>query len=60
MGEGDREQQINGVREGAMVQDGNGVGQKWPLVKLNTRVFLSMQINRTNSQLNWVGSKFFD
>jgi hypothetical protein len=47
VGEGDKEQQINGVREGALVQDGNGVGQKWPLVKLNTRVFLSMKINRT-------------
>ncbi len=47
MGEGDREQQINGVREGVLVQDGIGVAQKWPLVKLNTRVFLSMKINRT-------------
>jgi hypothetical protein len=47
VGEGDREHHINGVREGALVQDGNGVGQKCPLVNLNTRVFLSMKINRT-------------
>ncbi len=47
LGEGDREHHINGVGEGALVQDGNGVGQKCPLVKFNTRVFLSMKINRT-------------
>jgi hypothetical protein len=36
VGEGDREQQIDGVREGAWVINRNGVGQKWPFVKLNT------------------------
>ncbi len=36
VGEGDREQQINRVREGALVMNGNGMGQKWSLVKLNT------------------------
>ncbi len=39
---------INGVREGALVINGNGMCQKWLLVNLNTRVILSMQINRTN------------
>ncbi len=33
---GDREQQINGVRELALVKNCIGVGQKWPLVKWNT------------------------
>ncbi len=37
--EREREQQINGVSDGALVRNRNGVGQKWPLVKLNTRVF---------------------
>ncbi len=31
--ERDREQCINGVKEGALVRNGVGVGQKWPLVK---------------------------
>jgi hypothetical protein len=30
-----REQQINRVSDGALVRNGNSVGQKWPLVKLN-------------------------
>ncbi len=30
-----REQQINGVSDGALVRNGNSVGQKWSLVKLN-------------------------
>ncbi len=34
-GEGDREQWKNGVRKGALVINGSGVGQKWTLVKLN-------------------------
>ena len=46
--EREREQQINRVRDGALDRNGNGVGQKWPLEKLNTRVFLVMQINRIN------------
>jgi hypothetical protein len=32
-GEREREQQINGVRDGALDRDGNGVHQKWLLVK---------------------------
>ncbi len=32
-GEREREQQINGVREGALVRNGNVVDWKWPLVK---------------------------
>jgi hypothetical protein len=47
-GEVEREQQINRVRDGALDRNGSGMGQKWPLEKLNTRVFLVMQINRTN------------
>ncbi len=35
-GEREREEQINGVRDGALVRCGNGVGQKWPLVKIDT------------------------
>jgi len=34
--EREREQQISGVRDRALGRNGNGVGQKWPLVKLNT------------------------
>ncbi len=33
MEEGDIEQQINVVREGALVINGNGMGQNWPIVK---------------------------
>ncbi len=43
----ERKQWINGVRDGALDRNGNGVGQKWPLVKMDTWVFLVMQINRT-------------
>jgi hypothetical protein len=35
-GEGEREQQINGVRHGALDRNGSGMGQKWLLEKLNT------------------------
>jgi hypothetical protein len=35
-GEGEREQQINRVRDGALDRNGSGVGPKWPLEKLNT------------------------
>ncbi len=36
LGERDRVWQINGVGEGALVINENGMGQKWPLVNLNT------------------------
>ncbi len=35
-GEREREQQISGVRDGALDRNGSGVGQKWPLVKMDT------------------------
>jgi hypothetical protein len=35
-GEGEREQQINGVSDGALDRNGNGEGQKWPFVKMAT------------------------
>jgi hypothetical protein len=35
-GEGEREQQINGARNGALDRNGSGMGQKWLLEKLNT------------------------
>ncbi len=35
-GEREREQQINEVRDGALDKNGSGIGQKWPLEKLNT------------------------
>jgi len=35
-GEGGRERQINGVREGALVRNRNGAGWKWPLVRKDT------------------------
>ncbi len=31
-----KEQWISGVRDGALDRNGNGVGQKWPLVKMDT------------------------
>ncbi len=34
--EREREQQINGVRDRALVRNGNGMGWKWPLVKKDT------------------------
>ena len=34
--EREREQQINGVRDRALGRNGNGKGQKWLLVKLDT------------------------
>ncbi len=42
------EQRINGVRVRTLDRNGRGVGQKWLLVKMNTCVFLAMQINTTN------------
>ncbi len=47
-GEREREQQINGVRDGALDRNGNGMGWKWPIVKRDTLVFLAKQINRIN------------
>ncbi len=41
----DREQQINRVRDGMLDRTESGMG---PLEKLNTLVFLEMQINRIN------------
>ncbi len=35
----EREQWINGVRDGALDVKRNGVGWKWALVKEDTRVF---------------------
>ncbi len=34
--EREREQWINRVRDGALDSNGSGMGQKWPLEKLNT------------------------
>jgi hypothetical protein len=31
-----REEQISGVREGALLRNGNGMGWKWPFVKKDT------------------------
>jgi len=36
-------EQINWVRARVLDRSGSGVGQKWLLEKLNTRVFLVMQ-----------------
>jgi hypothetical protein len=59
-GEGERERekvrQINRVRDGVLGRNGSGVGQKWPLEKLKSRVFLVMQINEINKlsiKLGW-------
>ncbi len=46
--EREREWQINGVRDGMLDRNGNGMGQKWPLEELNIWAFLVMQINRIN------------
>ncbi len=46
--EREREQRINGVSDGALDKNGNGKGQKWPFVKMDTGVFLVKHINRTN------------
>ncbi len=46
--ERERECQNNRVSDKALVGNGDGVGQKWPLVKSNSWVFLSNQINRTS------------
>ncbi len=35
-GEKERDQHINIERDGALDRNGNGIGQKWPLEKLNT------------------------
>jgi hypothetical protein len=35
-GEREGEQQINGVRDGVLDRNGNGTGQKWVLVKMDT------------------------
>jgi hypothetical protein len=32
----EREEQINGVRDGALDRNGNGMGWKWSLVKKDT------------------------
>ncbi len=40
--EKEREQQINRVRDRVFDRNGSGVGPKWPLEKLSTRVFLVM------------------
>jgi hypothetical protein len=47
-GERERKQQINRVRDRVLDRNGNGVGQKQPLVKMDILVFLGKQINRTN------------
>ena len=46
--EREREQRVNGVRDRVLDRNGNGVGQKWPLVKMYTLVFLVKQIKTTN------------
>ncbi len=38
-GEGEKEQRINRVRDGALDRNRSDVGQKWPIEKLNTWVF---------------------
>jgi hypothetical protein len=60
----EREQQINGVRDGALDRNGNDVGWKWQLVKKDTLVFLAKQINRTNRlsikvDKSWMVMEFF-
>ncbi len=35
-GKKDREQQISGVRDRALVRDRNGIGWKWPSLKKGT------------------------
>jgi hypothetical protein len=35
------------VRDGVLVKNGNGMSQKWPLVKKDSGIFLVMCINRT-------------
>ncbi len=47
-GEREREQQINRVRGGVLDRKWNGVGWKWPLVEMDTWVFLAKQINTIN------------
>ncbi len=47
-GERERKQQINRVRDRVLDRNGNGVGKKQPLVKMDILVFLVKQINRTN------------
>jgi hypothetical protein len=49
------EREISGVRDRALDRNGNGMGQKCPLVKKHTSVFLVMQINRTNKLLIKLG-----
>ncbi len=46
--ERERQRQINGVRDGTLDRNGNGMGQKWPLVKMDNRVFLAVQTNGIN------------
>ncbi len=36
------------MRDGVLDRNGSGVGQKWPMDKLNARVVLVMQINTIN------------
>ncbi len=63
-GEREREQQINGVRDGALDRNGNDIGWKWQLVKKDTLVFLVKQISRTNRlsikvDKSWMVIEFF-
>jgi hypothetical protein len=54
-GEREREHQISIGKDRALDINGNGMGQKCPLVKKHTSVFLVMQINRTNKLLIKMG-----
>ncbi len=47
-GEREREQQINGVRDRALVRNRNGEGWKWPLVKKGCLSIQIDQIDKTN------------
>jgi len=61
-GEGEREQQISRVKEGALQRSGNGVGWKWSLAKEDTWVFLTKQINRLPNKrlkLGWISNSLF-
>jgi hypothetical protein len=44
----EREQQNNGVRDGALEGFENGEGWKWPLGKKDNRVFQIDEMNRIN------------
>jgi hypothetical protein len=47
-GEREREKWINLVKDGVLDRNGSGMGQNWLLEKLNTRIFLVMQMNKIN------------